>query len=135
MSQQNNAPSQDITTRLIHHAYEPPAGFAAPQPAIHKASTVLFPDVAALRAREWKDKTSYTYGLHGTPTTYRLEERIATLEGGQQCLLAPSGLAAISTVALALRTFQRFATQGGDVVARLQAEDAEDGTHGGVLDQ
>ncbi|GAB2748908.1 cystathionine beta-lyase [Melaminivora jejuensis] len=102
MSQQNNAPSQDITTRLIHHAYEPPAGFAAPQPAIHKASTVLFPDVAALRAREWKDKTSYTYGLHGTPTTYRLEERIATLEGGQQCLLAPSGLAAISTVALAL---------------------------------
>jgi len=91
-----------ISTQLVHHAYVPPAGFHAPQPAVHKASTVLFPNVAAMRAREWKDKTSYTYGLHGTPTTYQLEERIATLEGGSQCLLAPSGLAAIATVALAL---------------------------------
>ncbi|HRO81790.1 MAG TPA: PLP-dependent transferase, partial [Alicycliphilus denitrificans] len=74
----------------------------APQPAVHKASTVIFPNVAAMRAREWKDKSSYTYGLHGTPTTYQLEERLATLEGGRQCLLAPSGLAAIATVSLAL---------------------------------
>ena len=92
----------DLATRLIHHAYTPPAGFEAPQPAVHKASTVIFPNVAAVRAREWKDKTSYTYGLHGTPTTYQLEERLATLEGGVQCLLAPSGLAAIATVSLSL---------------------------------
>lgn len=92
----------NTTTRLIHHDYEPPAGFAAPQPAVHKASTVIFPNVAAMRAREWKDKSSYTYGLHGTPTTYHLEERLATLEGGLQCLLVPSGLAAIANVALAL---------------------------------
>ncbi|MHA7600720.1 PLP-dependent transferase [Alicycliphilus sp. T452] len=92
----------DLRTRLIHHGYRPPAGFEAPQPAVHKASTVIFPNVAAMRAREWKDKSSYTYGLHGTPTTYQLEERLATLEGGRQCLLAPSGLAAIATVSLAL---------------------------------
>ena len=91
-----------LTTQLIHHDYTPPSGFAAPQPPVHKASTVIFPDVAAMRAREWKDKTSYTYGLHGTPTTYQLEERLATLEGGQQCLLVPSGLAAIANVCLAL---------------------------------
>lgn len=89
-------------TRLIHHPYQPPAGFDAPQPAVHKASTVYFPNVAAMRTREWKDKTGYTYGLHGTPTTYMLEERISTLEGGLQTLLAPSGLAAIATVALSL---------------------------------
>ena len=52
------------------------------QPPVHKASTVLFADTAALRARTWKEKTGYTYGLHGTPTTFMLEERIATLEGG-----------------------------------------------------
>ena len=40
-----------------------------------------------MRAREWKEKTGYTYGLHGTPTTFTLEERIATLEGGLQTLL------------------------------------------------
>jgi cysteine-S-conjugate beta-lyase len=89
-------------TGLIHHPYKPPAGFAAPQPGVFKASTVYFPSVADMRQMEWKDKSAYTYGLHGTPTTYMLEERLCTLEGGAQCLLAPSGLAALATVALAL---------------------------------
>jgi len=92
----------DPSTALIHHAYEPPAGFVAPQVGVHKASTVIFPDMAALRARNWKSKAGYTYGLHGTPTTFTLEERIATLEGGLQTLLAPSGLAAIALVDFAL---------------------------------
>ena len=91
-----------LTTELIHHAYVPPEGFAAPQPGVFKASTVFFPSVAAMRSREWKDKTAYTYGLHGTPTTYALEERLCTLEGGLQCLLVPSGLAAIASVALSI---------------------------------
>lgn len=92
----------DRTTTLIHHPYQPPAGFAAPQPGVFKASTVIFPNVAAMRDFEWKDKTAYTYGLHGTPTTYTLEERLCTLEGGLQCLLVPSGLAAIANVALSI---------------------------------
>ena len=91
-----------LTTELIHHPYVPPEGFAAPQPGVFKASTVLFPTVADMRSREWKDKTAYTYGLHGTPTTYALEERLCTLEGGLQCVLVPSGLAAIANVALSL---------------------------------
>jgi cystathionine beta-lyase len=91
-----------LTTALIHHEYAPPEGFCAPQPGVFKASTVIFPSVAAMRDFEWKDKTAYTYGLHGTPTTYMLEERLCTLEGGLQCLLLPSGLAAIANVALSL---------------------------------
>ncbi len=90
------------TTHLIHHPYTPPEGFDAPQPGVFKASTVYFPSVAAMRSREWKDKSGYTYGLHGTPTTYLLEERLCTLEGGLQCVLVPSGLAAIANTALAL---------------------------------
>jgi cysteine-S-conjugate beta-lyase len=53
-------------------------------------------------ARATGAKAGYTYGLHGTPTTFTLEERIATLEGGTQCVLAPSGLAAIALVDQAL---------------------------------
>ena len=90
------------STSLIAHRYEPPAGFATIQPAVHKASTVVFADTAALRARSWKSKAGYTYGLHGTPTTFTLEERIATLEGGIDTLLVPSGLAAIALVDAAL---------------------------------
>lgn len=98
MSQRKNAPSTD----LIHHAYEPPSGFKAVVPGIHKASTVIFENTKALKARQWKEKTGYTYGLHGTPSTFVLEERLATLEGGIQTLLAPSGLAAIAMVDMAL---------------------------------
>ena len=90
------------TTHLIHHPYTPPADFEAPQPGVFKASTVYFPNVAAMRSREWKNKSGYTYGLHGTPTTYLLEERLCALEGGLKCVLVPSGLAAIANTALAL---------------------------------
>ncbi len=89
-------------TGLIHHPYQPPEGFEAPQPGVFKASTVFFPTVEDMRQREWKDKSAYTYGLHGTPTTYLLEERLCHLEGGSQCVLVPSGLAALATVSLAL---------------------------------
>ena len=89
-------------TALIHSSYQPPEGFAAFPTAIHHASTVLFKDVAAMRSGEWKDKNAYTYGLHGTPTTFTLEARLAEIEGGSHCLLAPSGLAAIAMVDFAL---------------------------------
>ena len=89
-------------THLIHHPYQPPEGFAAPQPGVYKASTVIFRDTAAMRERNWKHKTGYTYGLHGTPTTFLLEERLCALEGGSECILVPSGLAAIASVSLAL---------------------------------
>jgi cystathionine beta-lyase len=90
------------STDLIHHAYLPPAEFEAPQVGVFKASTVIFPNVASMRSREWIDKSAYTYGLHGTPTTFTLEERLASLEGGTHCILTPSGLAAIAQVDLAL---------------------------------
>ena len=90
------------STDLIHHAYLPPAEFEAPQVGVFKASTVIFPNVAAMRTREWMDKSAYTYGLHGTPTTFTLEERLASLEGGTHCILTPSGLAAIAHVDFAL---------------------------------
>ncbi|MEN9631070.1 MAG: hypothetical protein RJA10_4298 [Pseudomonadota bacterium] len=89
-------------TALIHHPYRAPGGFQAPQLGVYKASTVIFENTQALRARDWRNKVGYTYGLHGTPTTFALEERIATLEGGTETLLVPSGLAAVAIVDLAL---------------------------------
>jgi cystathionine beta-lyase len=93
---------KSLQTRLIHSDYQAPAGFAALPQAVHHASTVLFSNVAALRSRNWQDKSAYTYGLHGTPTTFTLEARLAAIEQGSYCLLAPSGLAAISMVDLGL---------------------------------
>ena len=91
-----------LQTQIIHTDYVPPEGFAAFPSAIHHASTVLFKNVAAMRSGDWKEKNAYTYGLHGTPTTFTLEARLAEIEGGTHCLLAPSGLAAIAMCDFAL---------------------------------
>ena len=91
-----------LQTQIIHTDYTPPEGFAAFPSAIHHASTVLFKNVAAMRSGDWKEKNAYTYGLHGTPTTFTLEARLAEIEGGKHCLLAPSGLAAIAMCNFAL---------------------------------
>jgi len=101
---------KSLQTTLIHTDYAAPAGFDAYPPGIHRASTVLFENVAALRSGDWKNKTAYTYGLHGTPTTFTLEARLAEIEGGAHCLLAPSGLSAISMVDFA------FLKSGDDVL-------------------
>ncbi len=97
-------------TGLIHHSYLAPAAFEAVPVGVYKASTVLFNSVADMRSRKWVDKSAYTYGLHGTPTTFVLEERLASLEGGRHCVLAPSGLAAIGLIDLA------FLQQGDEVL-------------------
>ncbi len=95
-------PPQELITELIHHPYQPPDTWEAVPPGVFKASTVIYANTAAFRARNARDKSGYLYGLHGTPTTYTLEARLATLEGGLHCELAPSGLAAITLTNLAL---------------------------------
>jgi cysteine-S-conjugate beta-lyase len=66
-------------------------------PAVYHASTVLFPTVKSLHARDQE----YTYGRKGTPTSRAVETSIAALEGGHACKVSSSGLAAISTTLLA----------------------------------
>lgn len=78
------------------------ANFSSLAGAVERASTVTFPNVSSLRNRNWQDKSQYSYGLLGTPTTRRLERKLALIEGGEHCILLPSGLAAISLVLLAL---------------------------------
>jgi cystathionine beta-lyase len=93
---------KSLQTLLSHSDYTAPEGFSALSTSIHHASTVVFKNVAAMRSRSWANKSSYTYGLHGTPTTFTLEARLAEIEDAKYCLLAPSGLAAIAMVDFAL---------------------------------
>ena len=91
-----------IATEQIHHPYRAPEGWDAIPVGVYKASTVLFKNTADLHKPRPRDGLCYRYGLHGTPTSYTLAARIASLEGGTQCLLAPSGLAAVTLVSMAL---------------------------------
>ena len=81
---------------IITHAGRDPARFdGVVNTPVFRASTVLFPDVATYKGRNPDDYKEMRYGIHGTPTTFALEDAVAQLEGGHAAVAVPSGLAAI----------------------------------------
>ena len=85
-------------TALIHAPRQAPQYISTIQPPLFRASTIIFQNTDALFNRHWSDAYDYSYGTHGTPTTFTLGDNIAQIEGGDYCLLAPSGLSAINLV-------------------------------------
>jgi cystathionine beta-lyase len=70
-------------------------------PPIQRASTILFPTMdALLSARPGPGVVNY--GRYGTPTTFALEEAVATLEGAGGAVTVGSGKGAIVATLLAL---------------------------------
>jgi cysteine-S-conjugate beta-lyase len=65
---------------------------------VYRASTILYPDVAALDAHAMP----FTYGRRGNPTMRSLEQAIAALEGAARVALVPSGLNAVTTALMSL---------------------------------
>ncbi|WP_419819905.1 PLP-dependent transferase [Acinetobacter sp.] len=89
---------QEPVTALIHSSRKAPQYINTIQPPLFRASTIIFENTDALFNRHWTDRYDYSYGTHGTPTTFTLGDHIAQIEGGEYCLLAPSGLSAINIV-------------------------------------
>lgn len=85
-------------TALIHAPRQAPQYIETIQPPLFRASTIIFKTTTHLFDRHWTDAYDYSYGTHGTPTTFTLADNIAQIEGGDFCLLAPSGLSAINLV-------------------------------------
>ena len=103
-STNRNAPRHSDTI-LTHAGRHPRENHGFVNPPVYHASTVLFPDTAALAPGAQK----YRYGRRGTPTSDALEEALRELEGAAGVRLAPSGMAAL---ALALMSV----TKAGDHV-------------------
>ncbi len=79
-------------SRLVHlgRDREQSQGFVNVPP--FRGSTVLYPDVAALKSQEQR----YTYGRHATPTTDALCAAWTDLSGAAGTVLVPSGVAAVA---------------------------------------
>ncbi|CAN8063408.1 unnamed protein product [Agarophyton chilense] len=98
----------NMDTRIVHggvHKDEwttDPLKRSVVNPPVYHASTVVFPNVAALRfaASDWPF-TGMWYGRHGNPTTFALEEAFATLEGADNACITSSGVAAVNAALLA----------------------------------
>ena len=98
----SSSQNRDLQTRIVQPNDCITPGFESFAVPVARASTVVFPDLATMRALVWSDDSKWRYGLHGTPTTIALAQRLAAIEGGEHALLQPSGLAAISNVYFAL---------------------------------
>lgn len=95
-------------TILTHSGRDPHAHFGAVNTPVFRASTILSPTYAD-RKRE-KGEREPRYGRRGTPTTFTLEDVLADIEGGDHCVLCPSGLSAVTTAILP------FVSQGDHVL-------------------
>jgi cysteine-S-conjugate beta-lyase len=72
-------------------------------PAVWRASTILYDDVAHLRAALSDNHERLFYGRKGTPTSWALADALTEMEpGAAGTMLFPSGVAAISCALMAV---------------------------------
>ena len=59
----------DRDTRLVHSGRDPDRQEGIVNPPLYRASTILYPTMAAYEGRSERRYTSFAYGIHGTPTS------------------------------------------------------------------
>ena len=86
-------------TRLAHSGRGGP--WKMVNPPVSRVSTVLHETLADFEASLLTDRfEGLSYGLHGSHTSFALEEALTALEGSHRTVLVPSGLAAINMALL-----------------------------------
>ncbi|KTE25955.1 MULTISPECIES: cystathionine beta-lyase [unclassified Sphingopyxis] len=82
---------------------DPRLGGSIVNPPVWRASTILYDNIADLKARGHATHDKLYYGRRGTPTVWALADALTALEpGAEGTLLYPSGVAANSAGLLAL---------------------------------
>ena len=94
-----------FATRAIHAGERPDPTTHAHNTPIFATATFAFDtaaekEAAVDRALEW-DPTSYFYSRTGNPTNRALEEKVASLEGAEDCVVSASGMAAVASTLFA----------------------------------
>lgn len=90
-------------TRLVEGGRRPEWTQGIVNPAVWRASTILFDSVEAMREATPAVEGRLHYGRNGTPTTWALAEALTELEpGAAGTRLYPSGVAAIAVALLAV---------------------------------
>lgn len=85
-------------TRLVRAGRRPEWTGPIVNPPVHRASTILYADSAALRAGVRTNADGHWfYGRRGTPTQWSLADALTALEpGAEATMLFPSGVAAVA---------------------------------------
>jgi O-succinylhomoserine sulfhydrylase len=70
--------------------------------ALYLTSSFVFDSAAQAAARFSGEEEGFVYGRFSNPTVSALQERLAALEGGEECIATASGMAAILATVMAL---------------------------------
>lgn len=89
-------------TLCVHHPAVNEEGYASLAVPTYRASTIVYEDAESFAKRKYRGPDGYSYGLHGTPTTRRLEAQLTQLHAGVRTVLVPSGQAAVTVVLLSV---------------------------------
>lgn len=90
--------SKGFSTRAIHHGYDPMDADGALTPPLHLTSTFAFETAEQGGARFAGEAPGHIYTRISNPTTELLEQRMASLEGGEAAVAMASGMGAITSV-------------------------------------
>lgn len=101
-SHPSNRAEGGFATRAIHHGYDPAEEHGALTPPVFMTSTYAFESAEAGRDMFLGQREGYVYGRTRNPGQSLLEDRLASLEGGEAGLAVASGMAAISALAWTL---------------------------------
>jgi len=89
---------EKFETRAVSKGRMSDAHFGAVNTPVYRASTILYPDMAAIKA----NKQPYTYGRRGTPSTQSFDDAISELEGAARTCTVTSGIQAIGLAILSV---------------------------------
>ncbi|ODU22117.1 MAG: cystathionine beta-lyase [Sphingomonas sp. SCN 67-18] len=99
----DDRPGDRTDTRLVTGGRRAEWTQGIVNPAVWRASTILYDSVAEMRARHHDTHEKLYYGRRGTPTQWSLADALTGLEpGAEGTLLYPSGVAAVTTALLAV---------------------------------
>jgi cystathionine beta-lyase len=85
-------------TKIVADGRMSDSHFGAVNTPVYRASTILYPDLAAIKA----NTQPYTYGRRGTPSTQSFEDAISSLEGAARTVSVTSGIQAIGLAILSV---------------------------------
>ena len=94
-SQQAKGRKRRPATEVTEAGRDPKAQMGVVNPPVYHASTVIFETLAELESKTAAPFDGVYYGRIGTPTTFALEQAVASLDGGYRAIACASGLAAI----------------------------------------
>jgi cysteine-S-conjugate beta-lyase len=100
----NDEKDSKAATRLIQAGRRKEWTGPIVNPPIHRASTILYDNVAALKAGVLTNEDGkFFYGRRGTPTQWALAEALTEMEpGAAGTMLFPSGVAAVACALMAV---------------------------------